>query len=105
MSVLLSSDVTNGYIVVSGLPGSGKKTLAKALAAELDLPLFCKDTIKEALAEVLEVRDVEASRQLGRAAIAALIAVAVEAGRGVLESSWNKRLALTDLARLEGPIV
>lgn len=103
--VVLSGDVTKGYIVVSGLPGSGKTTLASALAAELDLPLFCKDTIKEALATVLEVRDVEASRQLGSAAIAALIAVAREARGGVVESSWNRQLALDDLARLQGPIV
>lgn len=97
--------MSGGYVVVSGLPGSGKTTLARAMANELDLPLLSKDTIKEALGETLEVADLEASMALGRAAIAALIAVAVEARQGVIESSWNKPLALADLARLEGPIV
>ena len=43
------------YVVVSGPPGSGKTTLAPRLAAELDLPLIAKDTIKQALLAVLDV--------------------------------------------------
>ncbi len=35
------------------MPASGKSTLATALAARLDLPLFAKDTIKEALFDFL----------------------------------------------------
>lgn len=100
-----SFDVTRGYVVVSGLPGSGKTTVTRALSTELDRPLFCKDTIKEALAAVLQVPEINASLQLGSAAIAALIAVACESRRWVVESSWNKKLALADLARLQGPIV
>jgi Ni2+-binding GTPase involved in maturation of urease and hydrogenase len=37
--------------VVSGPAGSGKTTLADPLAAELQLPLISKDSIKEALAD------------------------------------------------------
>ena len=48
-----NEQVTDGwpagwYVVVSGPPGSGKTTLATALAPALGLPLIAKDTIKEA---------------------------------------------------------
>jgi len=45
------------YVVVSGTAGSGKTTLAVPLAAELQLPLICKDSIKEAMADVLRLGD------------------------------------------------
>lgn len=62
------------FVVVSGPPASGKSTLAPVLAGELGLPLVAKDTIKEALMSVLPVRDVEASRQVGHAAVVAMLA-------------------------------
>ena len=40
-------------VLVNGLPGSGKTTLARAVAHHLGLPLFSKDVIKEAHADVL----------------------------------------------------
>ena len=64
------------FVVVSGPPASGKSTLAPILASEIGLPLVAKDTIKDALMSVLGVPDVEASRQLERAAVAAMLAVA-----------------------------
>lgn len=40
-------------VLVNGLPGAGKSTLATALATELCLPVFGKDLIKQSIAEVL----------------------------------------------------
>jgi predicted kinase len=92
-------------VVVSGPPGSGKTTLARQLATGLRLPLIAKDTIKEALMTVLDVPDVHTSRVLGRAAVAALYAVAEDAKSGVLESAWHRKHALADLGALPGPMV
>jgi predicted kinase len=78
--------VAERVILVNGLPGSGKTTLATALAAELDVPLISKDALKEALAAA--VPRVPAAA-LGRTASELLwtLAAAVP-GEVVLESWW-----------------
>lgn len=93
------------YVVVSGPPASGKTTLASALAPALGLPLIAKDTIKQALMTVLPVPDVPASRAIGRASVAALLAVAAEAPAAVLESVWHRSHAVADLGNLPGSLV
>ena len=93
------------YVIVSGPPGSGKSTLAALLADRLELPLFAKDTIKEALMDALGAPDVESSRRLGAAAIRTLLALANENRRGVLESNWRASVALDDLRALSGSVV
>ena len=93
-----------GFVVVSGPPASGKSTLAATLAGELDLPLLAKDVIKDALVDALGAPDLPRSRELGRAAVQVLLAVARTAGRGVLESVWHD-YARAPLAALPGPVV
>ena len=86
-------------IIVNGLPGSGKTTLATQLAAELSLPLFRKDAIKETLADALTAfhpRDgtsIEWSQQLGLAAAACLWRLLSDArGNAIIESPWLAHL-------------
>ena len=94
------------YVVVDGPPASGKTTVAPALASALGLPLVAKDTIKDALMESLGVPDVEASRRLGGAAVAAMFAVAGASPVGaVIESNLYRSTAVDDLRRLDGPLV
>lgn len=93
------------YVVVSGPPGSGKSTIAVPLASLLGLPLFAKDTIKEALMDVLGVETVDDSRRLGAAAIATMLALARANGRAVLDSTWRASLAVHDVRALGGVTV
>jgi len=94
------------FVIVSGPPASGKSTLAPALARDLGLPIVAKDTIKDALMSVLPVPDVETSRQLGRGAVAAMLAVAAESPIGaVIESNFYRSVAVDGIRRLPGRVV
>jgi predicted kinase len=94
------------FLVVSGPPASGKSTLAPVLARDLGLPLLAKDTIKDALMSVLPVANVESSRQIGRGAVAAMLAVAAESPIGaVIESNFYRSVAVDELRRLPGRVV
>ena len=77
--------------MVSGPPVSGKSSLAPALATALDLPLLAKDVVKDALIDALGAPDLPRSRELGRAAVHVLLAVARTAGYGLLEGVWFDR--------------
>jgi predicted kinase len=63
-------------LVVTGLPGSGKTTLARALGAQLALPVIEKDALKETLYDSLGVGDVDWSQRLSTASYALIGAIA-----------------------------
>ncbi len=94
------------FVIINGPPGSGKTTLARAVADHLELPLIAKDTIKEALMTVLPVEDVDSSRRLGRAAIAAMLSVASASPQGaILDANLDRRFAGKDLEQLPGQVI
>lgn len=94
------------FVLVSGPPASGKSTLAPQVARELGLPLIAKDVIKDVLMSVLPVPDVEASRELGKAAVAAMLAVAEQSPIGaVIESNFHRARTIGPVGALPGTVV
>jgi predicted kinase len=92
-------------IVVAGLPGSGKTTLARGLARELHVPLLSKDVIKEALFDAFGTGDLEHSQQLGRAAHAVMYAMAADLDPVMLESHFWRGVAEPELTALGRPLI
>jgi predicted kinase len=80
-------------ILVLGMPGSGKTTLAKKLATELTLPLISKDDIKVMLFDIYGWKDREWSKMAGQASYAIMDYFIVEQLRAghslIVESPFN----------------
>lgn len=106
--------MTSGLaILVNGLPAAGKTTLARLLARHLGLPLFSKDTIKEAHADVLGTERAgwpqrRWNKAIGAAASETMWALLTDAPAGaVLESTWQagvRHFVVQGLARAGNPL-
>ncbi|MDE2567004.1 MAG: AAA family ATPase [Burkholderiales bacterium] len=77
------------FVIVSGLPASGKSTLASRLAGALSLPVLDKDTILESIFQSVEVADPEQRRRLSRQADLALQQAAWRQTAAILVSWWR----------------
>jgi 2-succinyl-6-hydroxy-2,4-cyclohexadiene-1-carboxylate synthase len=86
----------SSLIIVSGPPGVGKTVLSRRLAAELNLPILSKDSIKERLFDSLGWKDREWSKKLGFATYELLfycLETHLQGGHNlILESNFNSEV-------------
>lgn len=76
-----------GYVIVTGIPASGKSTVGQAVAAALKLEMLDKDEILEALFISRGVGNADWRRELSHAADEELKQKALRS-RGAVISSW-----------------
>ena len=80
-------------IILSGLPASGKSTVARALQSSFPYPILEKDRIKECLFDTLGFRSHEEKRRLDAAAARILLQTAQEilsaGGSVILDNNFD----------------
>ncbi|MGL5875727.1 MAG: AAA family ATPase [Xenococcaceae cyanobacterium] len=82
--------MNNVLIIISGLPCTGKTTLARKIARQFSIPLISKDDLKESLFDSLGWQDRNWSRKLGIASynlLDRLIESQVSFGRSLIVES------------------
>jgi AAA domain-containing protein len=77
------------FVVISGLPASGKTTLARRLAPALNLPLIDKDDILDRLFESRGIGDATWRRALSRESDVVLQREAETSNGAVVVSFWR----------------
>lgn len=77
------------YVVVTGLPASGKSTIGRALAHSLGIQCIDKDTYLEKLFGEVGVGDSKRRKELSRQSDTAFIDAASNVNRAVLVSHWK----------------
>jgi predicted kinase len=93
-----------GFVVVTGLAGAGKTSVADPLARSLELPLVSKDSLKEAMFDQMGSRGWQTSKIVSRAADAAITSLARELEGAVIDNFWRPQTA-RDLLQGASPIV
>jgi predicted kinase len=92
-------------IFVTGLPATGKSSIATQIATQLQLPLFTKDQFKELLFDTMGIGDRAWSKRLGVASVAMLMRVIegiVAAGQScIAESNFHPELDLPRLLAIQ----
>jgi hypothetical protein len=82
--------VARPFIVMTGLPASGKTTLGRAVAGELVLPLVDKDEILVSLFETQGVNSPQERSRLSRASDQVLEHAVRESNGAVIASFWRR---------------
>ena len=77
------------FVLISGLPGSGKTTLAHQIGSGLSLPVIDKDDILDRLFESKGVGDASWRRKLSRESDAILQNEATASKGAILASFWH----------------
>jgi len=81
-------NVVRVLVLVTGVPGSGKTTLARRVAAELELPMLSRDVIKETLFDTLGLGDKTWADTLGRASSAVVWALLTNGIAHTVVDTW-----------------
>jgi predicted kinase len=96
----VAADLSAALVVlVTGVPASGKSTVAGPVSDALGLPLLSKDVVKEALFDVLGIADREWALRLGAASAGVLWSLLPQCPRGAVVDIWIDPRRDVEMAR------